>query len=213
MKEIINDHYNINRYLNKKNWYDYYYQFHQTIIFNPENCLIIGIGDGITPHLLKKYIDVTTFDVNKDLKPDILGDVRNITDFFPDKKFDIIICCEVLEHIDYDDFLKVIKELSIIGKYLILSLPYQYLGIKVSFRITPFQKDEKSFILGIPYFFKKFKPTSEHLWEIGFKGYPLKTILNEIKKYYLIENTFRVIYNPQHFFITAVSKNCISKRK
>lgn len=69
-------------------------------IENGSKVLTIGSGGEIN-NLLYRFaklndFDVTSFDIDPERKPDILGDLCN---YKFDQSFDVIVCCEVLEHL------------------------------------------------------------------------------------------------------------------
>jgi SAM-dependent methyltransferase len=92
-----------------------------------KNILTIGSG-GEVNKLLSKYaqsndFQVISFDIDKERSPDILGDICNYD--FKDVKFDIIVMCEVLEHLHspHLGIETVYQSLSDGGK-LILTTPF-----------------------------------------------------------------------------------------
>jgi len=95
--------------------------------------LIIGPGSGIITAVLKKIgFDVTTLDIDPELKPDFIGSVDDMN-YFRDKQFDIVICSHVLEHLPFKYFEKSLSEIQRITKYALIYLPIS--GLKISFKI------------------------------------------------------------------------------
>ena len=64
--------------------------------------LLIGVGDGLVPFYLKEVlgIKVTTCDIDPELQPDIVADVRNLP--CADASYDAVAVFEVLEHLPFE---------------------------------------------------------------------------------------------------------------
>lgn len=96
--------------------------------------LDVGCGRGVFSNLLCCYGDVlgidpihSVIDYGKELYPNIELMALSLEDYyyiFPDKKYDLIVCTEVLEHVvDKVGFLKKIKNLLSHSGHLILTTP------------------------------------------------------------------------------------------
>lgn len=98
-------------------------QIAEVVSAKPASVLEVGVGTGIAAGALRGAgIGVTTLDVQKELQPDIVGDVRSIP--CRDGQFDVVCCCQVLEHLPFDDFPRAAAELRrVVGDRLVLSLP------------------------------------------------------------------------------------------
>jgi len=90
--------------------------------------------------------------------------------------FDAILCCETLEHIDWDAVPPVLAALHDSGaRYLVVSVPY------AAFQIA-FDLYLNASVLRHYFSMKKLlsrrdyprEPPGGHQWELGYKGYPLK---------------------------------------
>lgn len=85
----------------------------RTINTTSSSVLDFGCGSGYGTKVLKeRFKDVTSFDVYPDdYKPegiDVIQDINKIKS----RKYDIITCFEVIEHIDADGQVKLMKDLS-----------------------------------------------------------------------------------------------------
>ncbi len=91
----------------------------------PRSVCEIGVGPGLVSEVLRKVgIEVTTVDVEPSVVPDVLADVRRLP--FDDLRFDASLCCQVLEHLPFEDFGVSLCELRRITRgHLVLSLPDQ----------------------------------------------------------------------------------------
>lgn len=166
--------------------------------------MLIGIGDGIVKkiiNILEPAIKIETFDFDKGLNPDIVGDIRMI-DTFVNKSYDCIVCCQVLEHIEYKYFEPILKQLrKICNGKLIISIPRREFKVRIAFRL-PKQKKETKLVINFTRFYERHMNfTGEHYWEVGNAEYRKKDILKVISKYYQILNNYQIFENPYHWFI------------
>jgi len=192
--------------IDKNHWLAFYYQIKEIEKVKPKSLLIVGKGCGIVDDYFKnRGISVTTFDIDKNTKPDIVGDVRNLTDYTKGRLYDVVLCAEVLEHLPFSDFDRCIKELHKASKkYVIITLPYNgmFFSIKIDFPLF----HDKYFNLYIPY--KKSLQHKVHQWEIGSnKNTSLIQIKQKLKNIYHIDNEFQYPSFPYiHLFRLKVVK-------
>ena len=98
-------------------------------ILPEENSLLeVGCGDGrILNRLVGKYKNTCGLDISynalKYVKTKTIhGNLENLP--FPDNSFDIVMCCEVLEHLPYSTYKKAVEEIErVAGKYILISVP------------------------------------------------------------------------------------------
>ena len=189
-------------YDTKRRFCGYWHQIDEILSQHPEKVLEIGIGNGFVANYLQaKGIDVVSVDILNALKPDVIANVLHLP--FKNEYFDVVSCCEVLEHLSYPNFtraLQEIKRVSVSG--IVLSLPDNTAIFKFDIEFT-----------GIMFFKKMFlnpliRPKAHvfdghHYWEIGKTGYSLERIKAAIASTEIkIKKTFRVVERPfQRFFI------------
>jgi len=193
--------YSFTKYDTQSRWQSYWHQINQVLKQNPNNVLEIGVGNKlVSDYLRKQGIKVITADVNKNLNPDVEACVLNLP--FENNAFDVVLCCEVLEHLPFNHFEQALGEIKRVTKQtVILSLPHFGPPIKLSFKI-PFLKEIK-LAFKIPFPKKHIK--NEHFWEIGKKDYPLKKIKSTLQKHFVISQTFIPFENQYHcFFVLKV---------
>jgi len=189
------------KYADITSFISYYYQIKSVIDAKPSTVLEVGIGNKIVSNYLRESgLKVTTFDISKTLDPDVIGDIRNLP--FGNNMFDIVLACEVLEHLSFGDFSRSISELGRVSKKrVVLSIPYSSFFVEKVINInTPLIKKQLRFNLSIPFFTSYFKRTDEHFWEMGRKNYPRKNIRAVLKMHFKILSEFQPILNPYHYF-------------
>lgn len=116
-----------------------------------KNVLEIGCGEGIFMYHLKEALegkDVSGIDID----PDELETAKKNIDFaklstasgehlpFADKSFDLVFCCEVLEHVENPE--KVFQEMKRVArKYCIVSVPNEPLWRMLNFARGAYMRD------------------------------------------------------------------------
>jgi 2-polyprenyl-3-methyl-5-hydroxy-6-metoxy-1,4-benzoquinol methylase len=157
-----------NHYLNNldfKDWIRYYEILKDLLHFNIQNVLEIGPGSSILKNILKANVsNYTDMDINQNLNPDIVNDVQNYLTQLCDK-YDSIIACEVLEHIDYPSVKLTLRNLYLYLKnngYVFITIPHirPFIAISSLLNINP------RYLL-IPKFRNKRLTDPYHKWEIG----------------------------------------------
>ena len=164
-----------------------FYQIQQIKRFKPQSVLEIGIQDSI-----RHFIDVKRYrslDNNKEFDPDYLQDIRKLD---IRERFDFVLCCEVLEHMPFEDVPSVLERLSKICDNLIISVPYSCLFFQVKSNFF-------NIILSIPFFFRDHKPGNQHHWELGRKNHSRSKFENIVKKHFRIIETYNKDY-PYHMY-------------
>ncbi len=138
-------------------------------------------------------------DINPNLMPDVVGDVRDINKHFHPGEFDLIVCCEVLEHLPFEHFENIIRDFSSISSnHVYLTLPRaQKILLNMSFTLKiPFiKRQEWDLHIAVP----SSQTGVEHFWELDSSSQTRrKTITEILSRYYNIERFEREIQNPYH---------------
>ncbi len=199
--QVVASHYNFDKYVDAARWNSYYHQIAETLAFAAKTALIIGVGDNIVPMILSQQgVSVTTFDFDKDLQPDIVGDVTDIENILTKdgfQKFDVLLCCQVLEHLPYDYFEKTLAQFRNVANNVILSLPFSAHKYHINIKL-PLIKIRFSFYIN--WVFTKYKFNGQHYWEIGRKGFFKNKIIKSIKKIFTVKKVFLATHNNYHLF-------------
>lgn len=190
-------------YDSKERFCNYWHQINEVISLDPEKVLEIGIGNSFVSNYLKqRKIRVTTLDIDKRLNPDITGSVLELP--FANKSFDLVSCCQTLEHLPFKDFNKALSEIFRVSKkHAIVSLPDINRVYRFSIQIPKVGEIKK--LIPFPRFKKQIHSfDKEHYWEIGKAEYPLSKIISNIEKIgFNIERTYRPFeaYNSRFFIL------------
>lgn len=199
VKFLSKDYYSFESYNSKVRILTYWYQLSEILSTNSKCAIEIGIGSGfITSYLKHIGIEVKTLDINEELKPDYVSSVLDIRN---NKNniglYDIVICCRVLHHIEFEKFHLALENLhSITKKHILLSLPVDEARFYFMFRYTSSQIF--TFSIKFPLFFKKFysylfnKNIGSGLWQINSTS---ETKLKNINS--IINKDFRIIHSYQ----------------
>jgi Methylase involved in ubiquinone/menaquinone biosynthesis len=167
------------------------------------NILEIGVGIGFLRHCTRLFpqISITTLDISEDLHPDYLGSVTDMP--FEDKQFELVVCCEVLEHLPFADFLPALKEIRRVARHkAIISLPDRRRRYFLTARLPwlgwlNFAWNPARGKLAR----EKFEFNGEHYWEIGYKGTNTKDVVRKIKDAgFKIEKQYRLLKHDYHCF-------------
>jgi len=202
------EHYSL-KYLRGARIFSYAHQIQGILSFEPGSVVEIGVGGGmVTAALRSTRIDVTTVDVRPDLKPDVVASVIDLP--FSDGQFDVALCCQVLEHLPFEQFGAALRELRRVSrKGAVISLPdvtaYGFVAAKVPM-MQPF-----AFHWNWPQWrpremSKTRSERSGHCWEIGFRHYPLARIRKAIVEAgWTIDADWRVPERRWHHFFRLVA--------
>ncbi len=201
MRQVESKHYFQKGYNKKGRFNSYWHQIDEIYKLQPEKILEIGIGNGfVSGYLRNAGFDITTMDIDPELKPTIIGSVINIPT--PENSFDVILCCQLLEHLPYENFIPALVEMRrVVKTAAVISLP----DMKKVHRVYI-----ESSLGKLSFFYPKFflrpidwKFDGQHYWNINNRGYSIQKIMNDIKLTgFKIIKHYRVPENPgHHFFI------------
>jgi 2-polyprenyl-3-methyl-5-hydroxy-6-metoxy-1,4-benzoquinol methylase len=158
------------------NWYRYFFLVKEVLRARPRQVLEIGSGSGIVRNCLSALVEeYLTLDINPQLDPDILGDVRNHNPDL-DRRFSCIIIADVLEHIPFVDVSRTLKNLHrylIPGGEVLITIPHRrsyFLFISPSYKHHIL--DVPKGFLSLDSFYRRFIKRKiwidpDHCWEIG----------------------------------------------
>ncbi len=179
--------------------WSYAEQIHHIIRMKPTTLLEVGIGNGFVASFLRSAgIDVTTCDINPRLRPDIVASVTELDSHVSAGDYEMIVCCEVLEHMPFAAFAPAIRMFASLSPKLFLTLPVS--GAKVGFGMF-------CDIAGHMGWWKlwwytplgRSRVAEMHYWEIGScRETRLPQILRILRSHYATVDSGPMIMNPYH---------------
>lgn len=194
----------LENYDTKERFVSYWHQLDEILRLAPARMLEVGVGNHfIADYLRKKNVSLVTLDIDPELTPDVVGSVLALP--FRKAAFELVSCCEVLEHLPFEDFIAAIHELYRVSKqHVVISLPDATRHYRILITLPKLGTIKK--LIQIP----RTKPPAHrfdgwHYWEIGKAGYSLARIKAELKQAgFGLQRTYRIFENPYHrFFILA----------
>lgn len=230
MKRMMKKFMNISKDIDYKRFYSHIFQVYLVESLNPKEILEIGKGDGTVSNLISdEWRFVTTLDNDMKKTPHINTDITDLGDLdkLPDNYYDLVLMCEVLEHIPYEiveGVLEILKKKT--KKYIIISVPDQSKYLHTSFSkhgirdVHFFMKVLNWFLNQFNSFWvfvskmqyklinkkRPFKKQREHQWELGIDKYSVKGFKEMLEKHFDIILDERVKEFPWHHFYVLEKK-------
>lgn len=153
----------------EEHWRHYWHQqkIMQGFVQPGDHVLEIGVGSGFTANYLRsKGIRVTTIDIDKEKKPDIVANI--VTYDFGDQTYDHIIAFEVLEHLPFEQVEKLLPKLSsICNQMMFISVPMnRAIAFQLSMKLPKLR--QVSWVVT-----RKLGRISSphHFWEVDFQSF------------------------------------------
>ncbi len=205
--QVKEGHYKKKRYNTFERFISYFFQI-DSVISLPEVETVLEIGPGskiLSRELTALGYKVTTCDFDKNVLPDVVSDVRSLP--FEKDSFDCIVACQILEHIPYGDFEKVLGDFHRISrKYVVISLPEKHTGLNIVLKFpfiqTLLKRKYIDLSLRFPVRFGGFEDSGQHYFEIDYFTTSKKKVRNSLKEHFKILREFNPPLNKfHHFFI------------
>lgn len=185
--------------------FSYAHQINTVLSLEPQRVLEIGVGDGVVAAAIRATgIEVTTVDIQSELSPDVVGSVTALP--LDDDAFDTALCCQVLEHLPFDESIEALMEIGRVTKHaLVVSLPdiTRYVRVIVG---RPPRGHPRVWSMTLPWLRSPSFPeerlrTAGHYWEIGYRGYTLHRFRAVAARCgWRLQKTWRVAEKPWHRF-------------
>lgn len=193
------DHYRETHYWSPLRIHGYANQLRELYELGAEDVLEIGMADGYMRAVVSRFTRhrIVSCDLDPGLSPDVAGSVTALP--FPGGAFDVVMCCQVLEHIPFASFSVAVRELGRVARRAVfLSVPdvRRYFAVRVrlpklGWRTLALSPERRS--LG-PYTYD-----GEHHWEIGFQGTRYRDVLRALDQTGLrVRRSYRIPDLPYH---------------
>ncbi len=203
--QVEKEHY-YRKYDNLPRFISYFYQIDLTKNLNPERILEVGVGNKTVSNYLRQHgFNVTTCDLDKELKPDYVADIAKLP--FKDSSYDAVMACEILEHLPWGEVDSALRELHrVTKKYIIVSVACSRAAFELVFRFPRIAKILKrpfiNLFFRVPLLFVKIQSRGQHYWEIGRWKYPIGKIRGLLrKKFKILKEVTPVLSSYHRFFI------------
>lgn len=123
-RQVPPEHYWSRTYNSKERICSFWHQLDEMLTLDAETVLEIGPGSGIvTDWLQRAGISVTTLDIDSALGAEVEASITERLPF-EDNSFDAVLCCQVLEHIPFDEIGKALREIRRVSRLgTVISLP------------------------------------------------------------------------------------------
>lgn len=172
-----------------------YYEIRDAMSYGPKRILLVGVGVGIEPILLRQKfgLDVTTFDIDPGFHPDVVGSVHKM-DMFTNKQFDVVIVSHVLEHLPFSFVPAALEELSRVAHHAVIYLPFG--GRHFEWKFTYAQRyREYALRLRVPPLKRVDGQTpslqnGQHFWECGYRGFGVSKIRSLLSRFFTIDEMY-----------------------
>jgi len=164
----------IHKLESREHWEFYWFQqkiMQDLLDHKNDTVLEIGVGSGFTANYLRaKGVSITTFDIDPEKKPDIVG---NVVNYGFSKPYDCLLAFEILEHIPYEEFENIIEDIpNFTKKYAFVSLPRNLISLTRGSIKLPFIPPLRWNIR-----IKRRKIVEpHHHWEMDFKTYSVEKV-------------------------------------
>jgi SAM-dependent methyltransferase len=198
MQQVPKEHYEFGSYTGFDRWATYYYQVREILSLKPDSMLEIGTGDGFLKRFIEGATEVSyrSMDIAADLHPDIVGSADSIP--LRDGAVDVVVACEVLEHLPFEKFEKSLRELARVSRrHVLISLPHAGPRLKLSLKLPRIKEIRLATKLSLP---RKHVFLGEHYWEIGKQGYSISKVRAVLKSVFTIEKDFIPFESQYHHF-------------
>ncbi|MBI4134790.1 MAG: class I SAM-dependent methyltransferase [Candidatus Sungbacteria bacterium] len=196
--QVDKNHYFNRKYLSRDRWANYWHQINAVLASKTDNILEIGVGNRLVYDTLKRLdLQVTSVDIDLELRPDVTGSVLNLP--FKDNVFDFLLCAEVLEHLPWGDLPKALYEIRrVTQRFALITLPHS--GYVFSFSLKIPLLKSASICLKIPHFWRRHVFNGEHYWELGKKSYSVVRVIREFQRAgFLVVKRSLYADDPAHY--------------
>ena len=212
-RKLSMEYYHSDNYFSYDRLWSYSEQIQHIMRMQPRNLIEIGVGNGFVSEFLRKTgIDVKTFDINPDLQPDVVAPVQEVGDFIEPGEYDLISCCEVLEHLPFEEFEPIVREFSCLAERLFLTLPVfgtRRIGFGGLVQLPGFSR-WLGLWLRLP---KRRQPLPDmHFWEIDYSKQTRKErIMQILRKHYRDVETGLFKANPYHRYFKCAGSTYLGE--
>ena len=184
--QVSPEHYRTDEYNSFERFCSYAHQLKLVSGLDAQSILEVGPGTFVVSDvLMRRGYNVTTCDYDSFLGADVTADVLRLP--FGNNTFDLVMACQVLEHIPFERFDEAVNELKrVASRYVLVSLPHRHTGFTMLPRFPFIQTlfKRRFFELGfrVSTRFPGFESSKQHYWEIDSGNSGLDLIRSKLSK-------------------------------
>lgn len=163
-------HYNLD-YVRSGRLHSFAHQMEAVLEFQPTSVLEVGVGTGVVAAGLRALgVQVRTLDLQPELHPDLVGSITAVP--ADDSAFDVVSCCQVLEHLPVDAVGEALKEIARVGHMgCVISVPDVTRDVALAWRLPLLGRG--GFALSLPHDLPQQERVARfermgHHWELGY---------------------------------------------
>jgi hypothetical protein len=198
-RDLARDEYFSNHYFNMPQLCSFAHQLNFIHAMQPKSIIEIGIGNGFVSTFLRQAgIPIVTADINPALGADICAPLSEVCSYI-ESSYDLVLCCEVLEHMPLEQLDENLEYLSKLGGRLFLTLPSSFVMFGCSISTILPKIGNYIFDVNISLPVKHNLSGSSHFWEVGYnKDCSRANIIKKLKQRYTNVRSGRFKLNPYH---------------
>ena len=168
-----------------------------------DNILEVGKGSGVFGDIAGKIASYKSIDIDSSTNSDFVADITKWEEIKDYRDcFNIIFCCQVLEHMPFEDAKKALCNLiKLNAEKLVVSIPDNRRAVKLKLKVP---KIDLEHVLTVPFSGKNknINNNKVHFWEIWHKNEKEVIRIFKNSERYLLKKHYRLYDRPyQHFFI------------
>lgn len=204
-RDLSRDVYYSDLYFSMPQLCSFAHQLNLIHTMRPTSAIEIGVGNGfVSTYLRRAGVPVITADINPALAPDICAPLAEVPAHI-DQPQDLVICCEVLEHMPLNEIDANLDHLRALGARLFLTLPNSRKTWGFSgFAFLP-KVGGRLFDLNFDIPWRRPIAGGPHFWEVGYSSDCSRAaIVRRLRQRYATVHSGRFALNPYHiWFICA----------
>lgn len=188
-------------YFSYSQLFSFVHQIKHIVEMRPSNAIEVGIGNGFVSTFLRRSgIDVLTADINPALEPDICAPLADIPKLVSEPR-DVVICCEVLEHMPLEELDANLDHLKSLGRRLYLTLPRSKRNWGLAGMVHLPKLRGRLFDANIDIPWRRSIEGTPHFWEVGYNAACTRSaIIEKLKTRYSRVSSGRFALNPYHAY-------------
>jgi hypothetical protein len=198
--QVGGGYYNPQGYDELHRWISYWHQIHTILKPQPRTVLEIGKGTGVVSNYLRATtpVQITTFDFDPRVRPDVVGSVHELERHFAQGSFDMVCAFQVLEHLPFELFGACLAQMGRVSRqWVVISLPEngKFASLQIHFWRWKFSWGRKWDWFGVR---RRWQFDGQHYWEINTRGHEPAAIRRAVPSTLQLQEEFLYPEYPYH---------------